>query len=131
MTPAEAVRKVGRGLRRASELLSPKRRQERIEELTQIIQEAQLAQELLASPAWTELVNPWLCDVLKENDYDFHNCKRQYSDDTPLHYQRGKTHLVVELRAMLKGAVNLKPLAEEELKALRARSQKGGNRERT
>ena len=115
------MQKIKRGLRKVEHRVAPERQKKHEERLWNTVSAGVLAEALLKHPGWRELLEPWLTRKKEENANVVMNPpQRNYPEDEGVYYERGKAHLVSELKAYLKATITFKKKAEQELKTMKA-----------
>jgi len=114
----EQVRRVSRGIKKVTSLLSPKGRETKRQELYEVIERATLVEKFFESRVWTEIISPYL---QKEKDgciKEMANHQKRYPEDLGKFTQTGILQAVTGLIVELKSIQNQKPEAEQELELL-------------
>ena len=114
----KTYRKIGRKLVEVGILSDSNAKTERIAQLNLIIRQADLANDLVNSDGWKELVNPWVQAEMNADIEAWSNHRSRYKEDIGAYHHSGRLQFAADLTGMLKSVINQKETARRELLSL-------------
>lgn len=123
MNVMHTLRKVGRGIKEVPLFLSSGKRKARKQELYEIIEAANLVEQLFESEVWRTVIDPFVQAEKDKCINEMANHHKRYPEDVGKFTQVGILQANTGLIAHLKSILNQKPNAEQELELL-GRSEK-------
>jgi hypothetical protein len=101
--------------------------QDKKDSLFQIIKKGQLAEGIVNSAGWTELLEPSFDRIRNKARFDLENDHSPYQRDEGRYYPRGVIHAINEIKKVLKKAIEQAQVARQELGLLQKEEERQDN----